>query len=512
MPPGPIYYHETREETINSSKMEICGTGFDRNCYVLYIKYILKEVLSILGLHINRESPVSITEQLIAQIRMMILNGNLKGGEKLPSSRHLSKELNISRNTVLNTYDQLLAEGYLESRAGSGTFVLELDKNLLPVIHGEPIKKPEEAGNSSHKKIIRFHSGNPDSLSFPRAQWAKILKETCIYSPAKIYEYGPVSGERELRRAISRYLFRSKGIECTPDDILIIPGTTRGIDLLAGIFRKKSSAVIIEDPSIDFIQSIFKYHGYDLLPVPVDDSGIRTENLPENCPAGLIYVVPSHQFPIGGVLPINRRLQLLDFARSNNAYIIEDDYDSEFRYRGIPIQSLRHLDPDRVIYIGSFSKIFSPGLRLGYMIVPGHLNAEIVDMMLRLNFHAATHEQLAMARFIEEKRLDKHIYRMKKCYEKKRIHLIQSLYSAFKDRIKISGSNAGLHVLVTFQNHDFCPEELQKLYDNGVAVDWVEDFAIQKGLHKNQLVLGYGNLQLEDITQGVNIIKKTLLL
>lgn len=173
MPPGPIYYHETREETINSSKMEICGTGFDRNCYVLYIKYILKEVLSILGLHINRESPVSITEQLIAQIRMMILNGNLKGGEKLPSSRHLSKELNISRNTVLNTYDQLLAEGYLESRAGSGTFVLELDKNLLPVIHGEPIKKPEEAGNSSHKKIIRFHSGNPDSLSFPRAQMGK---------------------------------------------------------------------------------------------------------------------------------------------------------------------------------------------------------------------------------------------------------------------------------------------------------------------------------------------------
>ncbi|HEY8500239.1 MAG TPA: PLP-dependent aminotransferase family protein [Clostridia bacterium] len=467
--------------------------------------------MSILGLHINRESPVSITEQLIAQIRSMILNGKLKGGEKLPSSRHLSNELNISRNTVLNTYDQLLAEGYLESRQGSGTFVVNLDKTLLPEMLEDPNRYPK-AVNSSHRKIIRFHSGNPDSLSFPRAQWAKTLKETCMYSSANAYEYRPVSGERELRRAISRYLFRSKGIECEPEDILIIPGTTRGIDLLAGIFRRKSSAVIIEDPSIDFIQFIFKYHGYDLLPVSVDEFGIKTENLPENCHAKLIYVVPSHQFPIGGVLPINRRLQLLDFARSNNAYIIEDDYDSEFRYRGLPIQSLRHLDPDRVIYIGTFSKIFSPGLRLGYMIAPRHLNAEIVDMMTRLNIHAATHEQLAMARFIEEKQLDRHIYKMKKHYEKKRMHLIQSLHSAFESRIKISGANAGLHVLVTFPNHDFCPEDLKKLYENGVAVDWVEDYAIQKGFHRNQLVLGYGNLQPEEITQGVEIIKGTLLL
>lgn len=463
----------------------------------------------MLGLHIDRGSPVSITQQLIMQIRSTILNGKLKGGEKLPSSRHLSKELGISRNTVLNAYDQLLAEGYLESLAGSGTYVVELDNIPLPLAEERPQRNPE-ADIHPERKVITFDSGTPDSLAFPRVQWGRILREECIYASPEIYGYGPVSGEPALRSAISRYLFRSKGIECGPDEILITPGATCGIDIIAGIFRNESSAVIIEDPSIDFIQDIFRYHGYELVPVPVDGHGITTENLPASCPAKLIYVVPSHQFPTGGVLPINRRIQLLDFARKNDAYIIEDDYDSEFRYRGLPIQSLRHLDPDRVIYVGTFSKIFSPGLRLGYMIVPGQLIDRIREMISNLNIRASTLEQLAMARFIDEKRLDRHIYRMKKHYEKKRSHLIRSLGDAFADRVKISGTNAGLHILVTFPDHDFSVEDMQRLHDNGVAVDWVEEYAIRKGLHKNQLVLGYGNLRPEDITRGVEIMKATL--
>ena len=462
----------------------------------------------MLGLRIDRESSVPITQQLITQIRFLILNGKLKGGEKLPSSRHLSKELNVSRNVILNTYDQLLAEGYLESREGSGTFVVKLD-NLPLRAEEKPHTKPE-ASSSADRKVIMFDSGTPDSLSFPRVQWGRILREECIYCSPKVYEYRPVSGEPALRSAIAKYLFRSKGIECDSEDIFIIPGATRGIDILAGLFRKETPAVIIEDPSIDFARDIFSYHGYDLLPVPADENGITTDNLPSNCPAKLIYVVPSHQFPLGGVLPATRRIQLLDYARKNSAYIIEDDYDSEFRYRGLPIQSLRHLDPDRVIYVGTFSKIFSPALRLGYMIVPRQLNVDILNMMADLNVRASSLEQMAMARFIDEKRLDRHIFRMKKLYEKKRTHLIRSLNNTFADSVKISGTNAGLHILVTFPNHDFCRGDMQRLNDNGVAVDWVEDYAILKGSHKNQLVMGYGNLQPEDISRGVEIIKNTL--
>lgn len=460
------------------------------------------------GLQVDKLLSSSITKQLTTQIRYKILQGELKGGEKLPPSRNLAKELNIARNIIVQVYEQLLAEGYLESRVGSGTFVTRLKSY-------QPYQPVEQNGSSRNKEpvtclrndVIDFHAGNPDSRHFPRIQWARILKETCLDAPAGSFEYGSAAGEWPLRSALSQYLFRTKGIHCHPEQILIIPGVARGVELLAEVFREATNKVAVEDPSINFIQCILRQRGFSIYPVPVDHQGMETSNLPKDCTAGLIYVVPSHQFPIGGVLPVVRRLQLLDYALERNSYVIEDDYDSEFRYQGDPIQSLRHLAPDRVIYLGTFSKIFSPGLRLSYIIVPSHIRERVCGFMEKMNIRTSSLEQLAMARFIEDKLLDRHVYKMKKIYENKRMHLIGSLHLAFGDKIRITGENAGLHILVSFMDHKFCPSDFQKFLDNGVEVDWVEDYAILKGFHSNQLVLGYGNLSLEQITAGIQRIK-----
>ncbi|MFZ5989611.1 MAG: PLP-dependent aminotransferase family protein [Bacillota bacterium] len=463
------------------------------------------------GLHIDKSLSVSIAQQLITQIRYQVLQGKLKGGEKLPPSRNLAKELNVARNIIIQVYDQLIAEGYLESRVGSGTFIIDLKSFHLnqPAGQNKTIRH-EEPMTYIRDNVIDFHSGNPDVSHFPRIQWAKILKETCLEAPSDTFGYGPVAGEPPLRSAISRYLFRTKGIDCHPDHIFIVPGATLGVDLLCKVFHKDIDNVVIEDPCISFVQHTFMQNGFSIHPVPVDHQGIKTFELPENHKIKLIYVVPSHQFPIGSILPIGRRLQLLDYARDRNAYIIEDDYDSEFRYEGGPIMSLHHLDPERVIYLGTFSKIFSPSLRLGYIILPSNLIKRVYTFMELINIRTPSLEQLAMARFIDTKLIDRHVYKMKKVYQKKRKHLINSLYLAFGDKVRVAGENAGLHVLTAFKDLEFHPSDFQKFLENGVEVDWVEDYAIRKGLHINQLVLGYGNISLEQITVGVQRIKEVI--
>jgi len=465
------------------------------------------------GLQIDKAGSVSIVQQLTAQIRRQILEGQLKNGEKLPPTRELSKELHIARNSIVQVYEQLLSEGYLISRVGSGTFVAELQNVQFDQKEFPDTQNQHE--NSAHMidgrpDMIRFHAGNPDSAVFPRTKWATLLKETCLNAAAEMFEYAPYVGIWQLRSALSRYLYRAKGIQCIPDQILIIPGAARGLDLLSEVFRSKVNTVAVEDPSIDFVKNIFLRRGFSVYPVPVDQSGMETSKLPVEPPSKLIYTVPSHQFPIGAVMPVNRRLHLLEYAHQHDGYIIEDDYDSEFRYQGGPIQSLRHLDPKRVIYLGSFSKILSPGLNLGYLIVPLHMLNKTLRLMEQLNMRASTVEQFTLARFIENKLLDRHVFKMKKIYEKKRAHLIWSLQLAFGNKALISGENAGLHILVSFPDHEFSPPDFKAFKKNGVEADWVEDYACLKGFHKNQLVLGYGNLTMEQITEGIRRIKEAL--
>ncbi len=459
------------------------------------------------GLNVVKNSEVPITSQLIRQLREFIQCGKIQSGYKMPPTRSLAQELNISRNTVIQAYEQLIAEGYLDSIVGSGTFVAEVGvipkSNKSVATIGESIIQDIKSG------IIAFEAGNPDTSVFPRILWAKAFKEACLEAQDNDFGYGRLKGHPLLREALCRYLFRSKGIFCDSGRIIIVPGTAVGMDIIAQMLFEKGSAVAVEDPSLLFARHAITKSGYKVLPVESDNCGICIDRLPTDSSVGLICVAPSHQYPLGGVLPASRRIALLNYAQKNDAYIIEDDYDSEFRYQGEPIQSLWHLNNDRVIYLGSFSNIFTPSLRMAYMILPEHLMQRTLDMMGKLNVWVGAIEQIALARLMDSKQFDRHIYRMKKLYDAKRKYLINVLKEQFGDSIIISGENAGLHLLVTF-NRDLTDKDFKAMAENDVDVDYVEDYAVHKGSHRNQIVLGYGNLSFAQIEEGVSRLKKSL--
>lgn len=464
------------------------------------------------GFEINRSLALSNAKQLENQLREAILSGKLAAGTRLMPTRSLAKDLGIARNTVIQVYEQLTAEGYLESLEGSGTYTANIGQ--LPKPHNrsfitDTIHRKQDDINNKVNDIISFNAGNPDVSVFPRIQWAKMMKEACLDEENNSFTYLDYAGHQKLRRAISSYVYRLKGIVCDEEQIIIIPGASGGMDLLAKAFDRKYNRIAIEDPCIDFVKNIFLSTGYEIMPVTVDSHGMEVDSLREIGKADLIYVVPSHQYPIGGVLPAARRVSLLQYACDQGAYIIEDDYDSEFRYKGEVLQALRNLDPERVIYLGSFSKIFSPALRLGYMILPEQLCEAVIRQMELSNCYVNPTLQLAMAEFINQKLLDRHIYKMKKLYESKRIYLIECLKNYFGERISISGEYAGMHLLATF-DRELGENDILAMQNNGVDIDLVEDYAILKGKHRNQLVLGYGELSLTQIEEGVRRLKASL--
>lgn len=461
------------------------------------------------GLVLERTSAASLPQQLTRQIRERILEGRLAPREALPPSRLLAKELGVARNVIVQAYDQLLAEGYLTSRVGAGTFVTELAVLPAPARPFTGPLSPQPKAVPRTTGVISFNPGLPDLTRFPRQSWARALKEACAGARPGTFSYGRAEGERALREALVGYLWRSKGIECRPEQLLIVSGAAQGADLLAHLWRNTGTA-LFEDPGYGHVRRIFEHNGLRIVPVPVDGCGMRTEALPARGPCTCIYVVPSHHFPLGGVLPIQRRLELLAYARERGALVIEDDYDSEFRYRGGPIQSLRHLASESVVFLGTFSKILAPALRLGFMIVPDHLRERLRYLKEELNMRTPALEQLALASLLEDRSLDRHVFRMKKLYQNKRRCLIEALGRAFGDRVRVAGEDAGLHLLVELTGRSLRQSDLTRLAERGVTVEWVEDYACRKGLHNNQLVLGYGALEPDRIRVGVQRLKAAL--
>ena len=459
------------------------------------------------GLSVDRSSPVSIARQLTRQIREMILNGTLPAGTRLPPTRDLAAELAIARNTILQVYEQLIAEGYLSGRTGSGTYVMALNQPGAASIRDA--SKRETGGKSSpawQADVIAFETGLTDYRLFPRAAWTRAVRDASIGMPEEEFAFCTPGGEAELRRELSAYLYRTKDITCKPEQIFILPGATSGVDVACWAL-KGCPFVAMEDPCVHFMRQAFLRNGYEIAPIPVDGQGMRAELLAGLKELGFIYVVPSHQFPTGNVLPISRRLELLSHARKCDAYIIEDDYDSEFRYEGEPIQTLRHLDPERVIYLGSFSKIFSPTLRMGYMILPWGATDRMLSAMESINLSAPVLLQRALAAFLRSGQLERHIYKMKRQYVKKRALLIRELKRAFGASIRISGENAGMHVMVTLTNRPLGREDFERLKACRVEAEWSEDYALKKGVHESGMILGYGALTEEEIVEGVARIK-----
>ncbi|WP_238188490.1 PLP-dependent aminotransferase family protein [Paenibacillus sp. L3-i20] len=457
----------------------------------------------MLWMPIDRSLDMPLIRQVYSQIRSRILKGDLQYGEKLPSTRELSEWLKVSRNVVLEAYDQLLAEGFLVAERGSGTYVAEgtfLEQTRLTSPYQSHLLQADEKDKGD---VINFRSGIPALDEFPRKTWSRLSQAVWQDVSSATLGYDMPEGRTELRLILSRYLMKTRGVECHPDQIVITSGATQALTLAAKLLLTQGDHVVIEDPITHDIQTIFTNAGAKLYPIPADEYGMQTALLPQHIQPQCVFLTPSHHFPLGGTLPIQRRIQLVNYVRETKGYLVEDDYDSEFRYEGPPVSSLQGLEPDRVLYIGSFSKILSPALRLGYLILPLQLIEQCRKVKWFSDLHTSSIDQLILARFIEQGYLEKHVAKMKKLYKSRREVLIQSLKELFGDRVTIIGFSTGLHLITEWNEVSFTDEKLAYIESCGVKVYPVEAHTLVKGRHTHRIIMGYGHLTDEQIREGV---------
>ncbi|MFC4303684.1 PLP-dependent aminotransferase family protein [Cohnella boryungensis] len=461
---------------------------------------------------IDRACGTPLFRQIYETFRRRILQGELQSGEKLPSTRELASSLQVSRTVIVEAYEQLLAEGYIEGRHGSGTYVAE--GAYLQTVGAAPEGPVPGLALSSplpgRPDLIDFRHGLPALDLFPRKLWGELAKRTCSRTAPEAFGYGRPEGRSELRQTLCHYLRRSRGVLCEPDQLIVTTGATQAISLIARMLLTGQSDVLLEDPLTHEIHTMFALPGTALHAVPVDGQGMMTHLLPTGLRPKLIYVTPSHQFPLGGVLPIQRRVQLMEYAARTGSYIVEDDYDSEFRYDSAPVSSLQGLDPDRVVYIGTFSKILSPALRLGYLILPSSLVENARQHKWLTDLHTPSLEQLVLAEFIEEGHLERHVSRMKKIYRKRRDFLIHCLTRSFGDKVTVAGYSTGIHLIAEFAGISFTPELLSHIENKGVRVYPAAFHAYRKEEHRHRLILGYGNLAEEQVEEGIRRLHAVL--
>lgn len=468
--------------------------------------------MTVLWFHVDRGAADPLTAQVYEQLRGRILRQELKEGARLPSSRELAAAIGVSRNVVLEAYDRLAAEGFLDNRPQRGTFVAagssfegvreaEQARPPMPVAYAHPAAMPA---------AIDFRAAHPAADHFPRTVWGRLAKEVCLGAPNSLFGYSQPEGVPELRSVLARYLRQARGVRCEPEQIVITTGATQALHLVADLLGRGGAArIAVEDPVTDEMRNIFARAGASVLPVPVDDKGMLPEALSAGETPDFAFVIPSHQFPLGGTLPIQRRIQLLEYARTRDCYLVEDDYDSEFTYEGVAVHSMQGLDPDRVLYVGTFSKILSPALRIGYVVLPPHLVAPYRRLKWLSDRHNAALEQTILARFMEEGYFDRHIRRMKNIYRKRREALVAALRRELPDA-NILGQAAGMHLVVEFPDIRFTEPLLRRIEREGVRVYPVERYAIRKGRYERHIVMGYGSLTVEAIEEGVARLKRAL--
>ncbi|MFP7446084.1 PLP-dependent aminotransferase family protein [Bacillus infantis] len=450
---------------------------------------------------LDRESQMPLYVQLYQYIKSEIESGKIKPGEKLPSIRRFSQFLDVSKNTVEEAYQQLLAEGYAESRPKSGIIVNKLDefplkqeKEQLPVILKAELEKPK----------IDFQYGHIDAVAFPARRWKNALSEAAF--DLSLLQYGDKQGQFSLRRELTGYLYRSRGIECTPEQIIITSGTQNSISVIMSILELRGEVIAMENPGYDGVGKVLLHQGGIVEPVTVEDDGISVEELAEKR-AKAVYVTPSHQFPLGMVLSINKRLKLLKWAAETGGYIVEDDYDSEFRYQGQPIPPLKSLDPnDRVIYLGTLSKSFLPAARLSYIVLPPALMAGYKRDFSLYSQPVSPIIQEATARFMKEGDFDQHIRKMRVLYQAKHKVLLESVSSMMEHKAAVIGQKAGLHILIKLEGRK--SEELAaKAAKKGVKVYPANQYWAG-GEGDDLIMLGFGGLSSEEIAEGIKLLSE----
>ncbi len=481
---------------------------------------------------LDGEGPL--TQRLYRGLRRAMLEGRLAAGTRLPSSRVLAEELSLSRNVVVIAFEQLMAEGYIESRVGSGTFVsptlpdkalapwrprpradhapgcIELSTGARRVQAIAPLPAP---GTPLRGKVtVDFRYGVPAIADFPQQLWARLMARRANALSMRTLGYGRALGFQPLRQAIADYVTRARGVTTTASQVVIVNGAQQAFDLIARLLIDAGDRVVIEEPGYSAARQVFLAHGADIVAVPVDRQGLDVARLPREGPVRLAYVTPSHQFPLGAILPLARRLELLHWAETMGAYIVEDDYDSEFRYGGRPVEAVQGLDrTGRVLYVGTFSKVLYPSLRIGYLVVPDALTRPLEGLKFLTDSQTSTFEQEVLTDFITGGHFERHLRRSRARNAARRATLLTALDETLGDDVTVSGESAGLHVVLWPRNLPVAQLDgvLRAALARGLGIYPVTPYYTRRP-RRAGLMLGYACLTEQEIREGVAILADVL--
>ena len=481
---------------------------------------------------LSAQDALPLHRQLYEALRRALLDGKLAAGERLPSSRDLAQDLDLSRNTVVTAINQLSVEGYLASRIGSGTYVNDSVPRVLP---GQPRGAHRHGPNTAAPgrlsargqalattfcaaalEVQPFTPGIPDFSAFPLTLWQRLQNKHWRMTYPDMLDYNTSGGYAPLRRAIADYLRVSRSVQLDADQVIVTTGTQQSIELCARLLADHGDPVWVEDPAYWGAVKAFMATGLSMLPVPVDEAGMRPEAADTTRAPKLIYVTPSHQYPTGAVMSLPRRQQLLAAARQHGAWVLEDDYDSEYRFSGPPISSLAGLDTDgRVLYMGTFSKVLYPGIKLGYLVVPKTLVEPFRQTHYDLNRPGQMPLQAALAEFIEMGHFSSALRRARQNYAERRQSLLEALApcldqtAAAADAAHISGAEQGLHLCLHLPATVDDRALAKQIAAHGLSVRPLSGYCLAR-TDLRGLIIGYGYAPLKDIRRDGPLLARLI--
>ena len=465
-----------------------------------------------MDLQLTLTGRTDLTSQIYRQLRDAVLDGRLRDGERLPATRELAERLAVSRNTVAAAYDRLTAEGFLAAHVGAGTFVRAGEVRPRPrrsapagVITPRPVWRDLAASVTSEEATptYDFRIGIPDGTLFPVQTWRRLLNRQLRTSELTDARYRGPAGHPRLRAAIARHLGVSRSVRAAADDVLVTRGAQQAVDLVARVLVEPGDCVAVEEPGYPPVRQLMQSFGARVVPVPVDDEGLVVDALPRS--ARLVYTTPSHQFPMGVAMSLARRQALVEWAARHRSAVIEDDYDTEFRYTPRPLEPLQTLDRHgRVIYVGTFAKTMLPLLRTGFVVAPASLRSALLAARQLSDWHGDRPTEAALADFLDEGFLARHVRRAGTAYAERRAAVLTAVETYLADWFVPAPSAAGLHVALRVR-----PEleiDLEALVEraaaDGIGVQALSDFSAD-GV-SDGLVLGFGAVAVERIEPGLH--------
>lgn len=474
-----------------------------------------------LAITLDTKNGTYLYEQIYQYIKNEIVEGKLSSEERLPSTRALAEHLQIARSTVELAYEQLVSEGYIEAKPYKGYFVCPVGE-LYHLKKEQVIKEEEKKTEASY--LFDLSPNGIEMKAFPFSTWRKISKNVLAEHQKDIFEPGHPKGDLAFRNTICRYLYSFRGVSCEPEQIIVGAGNDYLLVLLGKILGEHQK-VAMENPTYKRAYRIFSSAGYDMITLPIDKNGMSMEHLKAS-EANIAYVMPSHQFPTGVVMPIGRRMELLKWAEEvKDRYLIEDDYDSEFRYKGKPIQALQAWDKkEKVIYMGTFSKSIAPAIRVSFMVLPKPLLELYEKNAGFLSSTVSRIDQAILNEFIAGGHYERYLNKMRKIYRSKHDCLLECL-RPFKHRFDISGENAGLHIVLVSREAGSSEEWLAKTAEKaGIKVYGMSNYFIKENVPKGQgnvcadaedkcakILLGYASLSEEEIREALVLLQKAWL-